>query len=513
VLGRVDRQGVVCLPRRHRVTPGTFYERLAAHGHELVSDDDFAHCDAPGRGRPSIPPSVMVRALLLATHDKTSDVESARRSRVDLDWRAALGIGDDFGGIGATTLCSFRARLLLHDADQQMFTRTVERAVELGVLKGEVTAIIDSSPVIGAGAVADTYALIRQLTHALAAVLAASRSKATALAGRIPAAKPRIDWHDPNAPRAHLADLVAVARVLLAQAAGVDDPAVVEAAGRLAKVLDDDVEPDPDDGAPRIRQGVARDRIVSATDPEQRHGRKSSSRRFDGYKTHLVTDEASELVVAVGVGPGNGADGEAAAGLVGRARSHGVRVGELLADMAYSNGDTRIAVEAAGAVLVAKVPPVTNGGRFAKTEFTIDLDAGRVTCPAGQITSDARATTDAKGRTTSRFHFPDAVCAVCPLREQCVKGARGRTIEISVHERRMAAARAAERDPEVADKLRRRAKVERKIDHLQDVGMGKARYRGRRKTLLQLRLAAVVVNLDRLVALHAFLPTSQALAA
>src|SRR5215217_4850965 len=43
------------------------------------------------QGPPVDSPSVMVRALLLATHDKTSDVESARRSRVDLDWRAALG--------------------------------------------------------------------------------------------------------------------------------------------------------------------------------------------------------------------------------------------------------------------------------------------------------------------------------------------------------------------------------------------------------------------------------------
>ena len=105
------------------------------------------------------------------------------------------------------------------------------------------------------------------------------------------------------------------------------------------------------------------------------------------------------------------------------------------------------------------------------------------------------------------------MCAACPLRSRCVKGAHGRTIQVSVHERRMAAARAAERDPEVAGKLRRRAKVERKIDHLQDVGMAKARYRGRRKTLLQLRLAAVVVNLNRLVALDAFTATSRALAA
>jgi hypothetical protein len=136
-------------------------------------------------------------------------------------------------------------------------------------------------------------------------VLAAQRPKAQALAARIPAAKPRIDWHDAAARRAHLAELVAVARALLAQAVGVDDPAVVEAAGRLGKVLDDDVEPDPDDGAPRIRQGVAPDRMVSASDPEQRHGRKSGSRRFDGHKAHVVGDEASELVLAVGIGAGD----------------------------------------------------------------------------------------------------------------------------------------------------------------------------------------------------------------
>lgn len=42
-------------------TKGSFYERLAVHGHEIVVDGDFAHLYADGRGRPSVPPSVMVR--------------------------------------------------------------------------------------------------------------------------------------------------------------------------------------------------------------------------------------------------------------------------------------------------------------------------------------------------------------------------------------------------------------------------------------------------------------------
>ncbi len=88
MLGRVDPQGSLLETRhvrRHIVTKGSFYERLADHGHEIVSDEDFARLYAPRMGRPSIPPSVMVRALLCATHDHTSDAETSRRTRVDAD--------------------------------------------------------------------------------------------------------------------------------------------------------------------------------------------------------------------------------------------------------------------------------------------------------------------------------------------------------------------------------------------------------------------------------------------
>ena len=56
----------------------------------------------------------------------------------------------------------------------------------------------------------------------------------------------------------------------------------------------------------------------------------------------------------------------------------------------------------------------------------------------------------------------------------------------------------AQADPEVKALLRRRSKVERKIDHLQDLGMDEARYRGRRKTKLQALLAGFVANFQRL---------------
>jgi hypothetical protein len=506
VLGRVDPQGSLLetrLMRRHLVTKGSFYERLADHGHEIVSDDDFAHLYHDRLGRPSIPPSVMVRAMLCATHDKTSDAETSRRTRVDADWKAAMGVDDDFCGIAPTTFALMRSRMVVHEAAATVFDRVLASAVKARIFRQPLTAIIDSSPVRGAGAVVDTYELIRGFL-AKAARAAGKRLSRPARAQVAPllGGKPDIDWHDPEARNTHLGVLVAAARTVVGQLRGVDDPAVAEPVGLLAQVVDQDVE-DDDEGIPHIRQGVAANRIVSHSDPEMRHGRKSASRRFDGHKMDVVVDESSELILSVGIRAGNAPDGEAAAPMVEAVgATDGIEIATLVGDMAYSDPEVRIAVEQAGATLVAKVPPVANSGRFPKTEFFIEVD--RVTCPAGQIATHTQRAHDHKGRPGVHFLFPARVCAGCPVRAQCVGGAAGRTVFVGIHEDRMAAARRAEHDPAIRSLLRRRAKVERKIDHLQDLGMGKARYRGRTTTLLQLLLAAAVANFKRLCVLNAF---------
>jgi Transposase DDE domain/Transposase domain (DUF772) len=497
--------------RRHLVTKGSFYERLADHGHEVFGDDDFAGLYSQRMGRPSIPPSVMIRAMLCATHDRTpSDAETSRRTRVDADWKAAMGVDDDFEGIAARTFSLMRARMIAHDADNELFRATLAKAVEAGIFKGRLTAIIDSSPVNGAGAVADSYELIRgflrQAVRAAGAGLSRSAGRA---AEPFCGAKPDIDWQDPAVRRAHLGRLVGAARVVMAELAEVADPAVAEPVGLLAQVIDADTEPDPEDGEPRLRQGVAPDRVVSVSDPEMRHGRKSASRRFDGHKMDLISDENSELILGVDVRAGNASDGEGAIPLLDQVQAvPGVRIDQLLGDMAYSDGDVRHAVGERGVELAAKVPPLTNGTHYPKTDFYIDLARGEVTCPAGEVTTEARPTTDHKRRPALLFAFAARSCATCPLRPECTPAA-ARTVTVGPHHARLEAARAAQRTPKMAALLRRRSKIERKIDHLQDLGMRKARYRSRRKTKLQAFLAATIANFKRLAILGAFHPATQ----
>lgn len=511
MMGRVSLQGSLLetrFVRQHLVTRRSFYERLADHGHEVVCDDDFVGLYVVGRGRPSVAPSVMVRALLCATHDRTSDRESARRSRVDLDWKAAMGVSDDFEGIAPTTFSLMRSRMVAADADGVLFARTLAKAVAAGVFKAKLTAIIDSSPVHGAGAVAGTYDLIRGfLSKVVRAVGERLDVQTRVMVEPFCGSKPDIDWQDRAARKVHLGELVAAARVVAAEVAGMGDEMVAETVRLLEQVIGQDTESDGA-GNLQIRKGVARDRVISHSDPEMRHGRKSASRRFDGHKLDVITDEASELILGVDVRPGNAGDGDGAAPLLSQVQSiNGVEVETLLGDMAYSDGDVRVAVEEIGVGLVAKVPPTTNGDRFPKTDFVVDTGTGSVTCPAGQVTTDARATTDHKRRSATLFVFATDVCMACPIRAKCTNANGGRTILVGRHHDRIEAARAAQVEPETKALLRNRSKVERKIDHLQDLGMRKSRYRGKRKTKLQALLAATVSNFKRLAVLDAFTPT------
>jgi hypothetical protein len=91
-------------------------------------------------------------------------------------------------------------------------------------------------------------------------------------------------------------------------------------------------------------------------------------------------------------------------------------------------------------------------------------------------------------------------CAACPLREQCTRSGKGRTIHVGVNESALAGARARQADPAwQADYRATRPKVERKIGHLmrRKHGGRRARVRGQAKVAADFVLLAAAVNLAR----------------
>ena len=234
-----------------------------------------------------------------------------------------------------------------------------------------------------------------------------------------------------------------------------------------------------------------------------RHGRKSSSKRFDGHKAAVVVDTDSQLVTAVDILPGNAGDNTGVLELVEQSEENtGIAVEETIGDAAYGDGGTRQAFADADRTLIAKVPGRPNKAHFPKEDFQIDLTAGACTCPAGQVTHTLRTMgnrTNRLGQTypVQSFQFDPAVCGVCPLRDQCIASSKGkgRTVTLHPQEALLQQARAFQQSEDFAEYPSRRQVVEHRLARLVQLGVRQSRYFGRTKTLYQLLLAATVANL------------------
>jgi hypothetical protein len=96
------------------------------------------------------------------------------------------------------------------------------------------------------------------------------------------------------------------------------------------------------------------------------------------------------------------------------------------------------------------------------------------------------------GRTV---RFPKGTCAACPLRERCTASSNGRSVSIHPDEALLAELRHRQQTPEGRGELRERVAVEHALAHIGHWQARRARYRGTRKNLLDLRRVAVVDNL------------------
>lgn len=115
-------------------------------------------------------------------------------------------------------------------------------------------ALIDSSPVLGAGAVQDTYELVRSGIRKVveaAGENSLSKKLLRQLRRYLSDFKPKIDWNNPGARQGELARMVSAANNLLDAVKDREDPK--EAAALLSALVAQDVEIDPETGQPRIR--------------------------------------------------------------------------------------------------------------------------------------------------------------------------------------------------------------------------------------------------------------------
>jgi Transposase DDE domain/Transposase domain (DUF772) len=466
-------QAVIKAVRRARL-----FVFLREHRHELL-DEEFqsglaeTYADSP-KGQPPVPPARLALATILQAYTKVSDDEVIEATVMDRRWQLVLDcMGAEEPPFAKGTLVGFRRRLIEKNLDRRLVERTVELAA---ATKGfGARAALDSSPLRGAGRVEDTFNLTGHALRKALGVIAVLQGRGQAAGTAVVAAQAGVpelaasslkaaldrDWDDPGARDEALA-AVAAAR----------------------QVRDQDV--DLTGPAPALRRGVARGRRVSVEDSEMRHGRKSRSVLSGGYKRHVLRDLDTGLVPVVGITPANAPEASVTGDITADLEAAGWQLAELHIDRAYLSS-ALVRDRGPGLAVFCKAWRVRNtGGRLAKDQFTLDFDAGQLTCPAGAVMPFE------PGRTV---RFPKDTCAACPLRQRCTASSAGRSVSIHPDEALLAGLRQRQQTREGREELRERVQVEHALAHIGHWQGRRARYLGARKNLFDLRRVAVVHNL------------------
>lgn len=478
-----------------------FYRFLWEVRDELFSrefQDELAASYRP-RGQDPCPPALLAMVMLLQRYDGLSDADAVDAAENDRRWQLVLGtLGSDQAPFGQGSLVRFRVRAISNDLDKKLVDRTVELAKTTGGFGWkQLRVALDSSPLHGAGRVEDTWNLIgramSKVVHAVSLALNVDEdtvvqgAKLSVLKSESIKAALDIDWDDDEAQLAALQTLLAQVDSLehwVARRAAKESevPPLKDSLELLRRIVSQDIEPDPSGKGRRIKEEVAKERVISVADPEMRHGRKSKTKLFNGYKRHIAI--ANNIILATAVEPANVQEHAPAARLLRAAAGHG-QIEVLDIDRGYLPSPAVAALYDEGTVLHSRPWEPMNKGLFTKYDFRIDLRRRLVTCPAGKT-----AIPTASGQAG----FDEADCRQCKLKSACTKSRR-RSIQLHPLEpmlldlRRRKATRAGRAE------LRRRVTVEHRLARVGATQGKTARYFGARKNELDLNRAAAIVNL------------------
>jgi hypothetical protein len=510
------------------LVPGTVPWLLGRFRSRLFPAWLFAGWRGEGRrGRDAWPAVTLLTLLFLRwSEEGISRLGSTRRAKTDVAWRGAMGLHLQTDVPDEKRLREFEAFLrerhpvcdvprflVLHE-------HIVRLCIESGVVSEEAVWTTDSTPMWCYGAVLDTIRLLGDGTRMLGQRWATATGQSLEEVAKqwgVPYVLAKsikghfnIDWREPD-QRAQVVEAVAsgALRAIEQVRRQIDEAPnnrrkrLLRRCRDLARVVEQDLETDKQ-GRLVIAQKVAKDRIVSLTDPCARHGRKTKSKTFNGFKMHVLGDIVSGLIAAVTVTAGNQHDGSVAHRLIRRAKHLHAAIDVVLGDTAYGGATLRHRVSRElGVRLVAPPPPVTTVTRpdgFRREDFVLDFEAHTARCPAGIVSDDQLWvwSNDYKCH-TSTFRWPKQTCSSCPLHQRCCGNRQGgRCLRLHPHEQELRQARQDWQDPKVRELYRRRSECERLVNQMTRHGARRARGWGLGSAQLQAHLIAMRCNLQLL---------------
>jgi len=461
----------------------------------------------PAIGRPAEDPEFMLRLCLLQYLYGDSDRQVVENARLNLAYKYFLGLAVDAEVPDYTTVSYFRAKRLGEEKFRQVFDQVVQQCIDKGLVKGK-RQIIDSTPVIANVSLSSLTGLVRKCRDNVLKTVAKQDPKIGRELGEKELQDARTVKFDSS--EEGLQKEIEVAGRLL-------DGVTAELRANRLKVTE---ELQKDLGllekAVADREEHAKDKMVSPVDPDARSGKKTGS-TWPGYKAHIVMEEESGIITAVGTTPANATDGSQLQPLLKeQEKLHSLRPQEVTADKAYDWGENLESLagkKTVANIALSKQVNRLGAGYFTVDDFLYDPENIKLMCPAGHISTSCYKEILYNYKPGYAFQFRASLCNVCPLKAKCVKNDQGRRVFISYYEPyfRMARERLATEEGKQA--YRNRYKIEQKVaDLTRYCGLRRCRYRGLGRAGIHTLLATTVCNIKRMVKLLWGKPDSYCLA-
>jgi transposase len=487
----------------------------------IYTDQDFVDL-YPAQGRPSLNPWRLVMICVMQFMEGLTDRQAADAVRSRIDWKYVLGLELTDPGWDFSVLTEFRQRLIKHQAEGRLLDLLLQRCVEKGWLNERGQQRTDSTHVL---------ANIRTL-HRLEGIGEKLRATLNELACVAPDwlqswvpcewykryANPVQEYHFPKGmtARQNHAELIGKDGIQLLETLWDDSTPAFLRKLPMVEILRQTwiYQYYIDKGQVRLRaatdQPAVSQRFDSPYDPDARFGNKGST-TWIGYKVHLTEscdDSQVHLITNVITTQAHGSDVEQTDCVHKALQSKGLLPKEHLVDSAYVDSDLLVTSQQHfGIDLVG--PAKSNGswqtkvpGAFDLTQFKINWNTRRVTCPQGKKSRTWKRAKDAKGNRVIVVRFSRTACRLCPQRSLCTRSpTEARSLTIRPQKRHIALqeARKHQQSQDWQNTYKRRAGIEGTLSQgINAYGLRRSRYLGLAKTHLQHVLTSTAINLVRI---------------
>lgn len=412
------------------------YEKLIPKDHLLIKIDSiidfsFVYEKVKDRyseiGRGSKDPAMMLKMCLLEYLYKLSDPQLESRVKTDVAFRWFLGLNLDDSVPDETTISYFRVKRLGEESFEEFFNEIVRKCIEYDLVKTKRYIIDTTDVAANVNYPSDKKLICDAYRKVIKEVMKFNEALAKEQLERF---ESDIDKEYENCEKvSKLRYLkIAIERMEYLYLKTYDEICSNDRYKEVYAIAWDIIEQYTDN---------SKDKIVSVVDPDARVAHKSPGNIKRGYKSHIIVDEESEIIVSSVQTPFNVGDEKKLEELVGKTeRDFHLKPEEITADKVYGTINNRAFLKDRKIISNIRFyeESVKKSEYYTLKDFVIPEDLKSVTCPNGVTTEDyIKAYDKTKKRDMKIFTFDSSICKNCPLSKQCISkstSSKGRRVEM-----------------------------------------------------------------------------------